>query len=185
MNIFYLDKDPKVCAQYHLDKHVVKMIVEYAQLMSTAHRVLDGKEYFDLSKNGRRVKRYKLPDVYLDRVIYKACHINHPSAVWTRASNQNYKWLFKLWNELCKEYTYRYKKQHATFMKLAVDLVKTPANIPIGEFTQPTPAMPDYCKHEDSLIAYRKYYINEKMYMARYTGRELPIWLEKEASSVL
>jgi len=185
MNIFYLDKDPKVCAQYHLDKHVVKMIVEYAQLMSTAHRVLDGKEYFDLSKNGRRVKRYKLPDVYLDRVIYKACHINHPSAVWTRASNQNYKWLFKLWNELCKEYTYRYKKQHATFMKLAVDLVKTPANIPIGEFTQPTPAMPDYCKHEDSLIAYRKYYINEKMYMAKYTGRELPIWLEKEASSVL
>lgn len=185
MNIFYLDKDPKVCAQYHLDKHVVKMIVEYAQLMSTAHRVLDGKEYYDLSKNGRRVKRYKLPDVYLDRVIYKACHINHPSAVWTRASDQNYKWLFKLWNELCKEYTYRYKKQHATFMKLAVDLVKTPSNIPISEFTQPTPAMPDYCKHEDSLIAYRKYYINEKMYMAKYTGRELPTWLEKEASSVL
>ena len=182
MNIFYLDKDPKVCAQYHLDKHVVKMIVEYAQLMSTAHRVLDGKEYYDLSKNNRRVKRFKLPNKYLDRVIYKACHINHPSAIWTRHSDENYKWLFKLWNELCKEYTYRYKKQHATFMKLGVDLVKVPKNIPKGEFTQPTPAMPDYCKDADSLVAYRKYYINEKMYMAKYTGRELPEWLKKTVS---
>ena len=52
MNIFFLNTDPKVCAQEHLDKHVVKMIVEYAQLMSTAHRLLDGNQYFDKSKTG-------------------------------------------------------------------------------------------------------------------------------------
>jgi hypothetical protein len=63
-------------------------------------------------------------------------------------------------------------------MKLGVDLVKTPKNISKGKFTQPTPAMPDYCKDNNSLIAYRKYYIHEKMYMAKYTGRELPEWLK-------
>ena len=62
MNIFYLDRDPKIAAQYHLDKHVVKMIVEYAQLMSTAHRLLDGAQYIDKSKNNRNIKRWKLDD---------------------------------------------------------------------------------------------------------------------------
>ena len=58
MNIFYLNKDPKICAEQHCDKHVVKMIVEYAQLLSTAHRVIDGEEYEDRSKNNRKIKRW-------------------------------------------------------------------------------------------------------------------------------
>ena len=45
MNIFYLHNDPKVCAELHVDKHVVKMIVEYAQLLSTAKRMTDGIKY--------------------------------------------------------------------------------------------------------------------------------------------
>ena len=53
MNIFYLDPNPRICAEMHLDKHVVKMIIEYAQLMSTAHRFCDGTEYYDLTANGR------------------------------------------------------------------------------------------------------------------------------------
>ena len=53
MNIFYLDHDPKICAEMHLDKHSSKMMVEYAQLMSTAHRVLDGKEVIRLNKANR------------------------------------------------------------------------------------------------------------------------------------
>ena len=181
MNIFYLDPDPKTCARYHLDKHVVKMIVEYAQLLSTAHRVLDGEEYYDLSKNGRKVKRFKLPNIGLERVLYKACHINHPSAIWVRHSTENYRWLFKLWNELCKEYTHRYNRQHATFMKLAIDLVQLPKNIPKNIFTQPTLAMPEYCKNDDALISYRTYYINEILYMAKYTKREIPEWLQENA----
>ena len=56
MNIFYLDKDAKTSAEMHLDKHCSKMLVEYAQLMSTAHRVLDGTEYYDKNKIGSKIK---------------------------------------------------------------------------------------------------------------------------------
>ena len=80
MNIFYLSYDPRTAAAEHCDKHVVKMIVEYAQLLSTAHRVLDGIPYYDVSKNNRKVKRFKL-DEPRESNLYKACHINHPSAV--------------------------------------------------------------------------------------------------------
>ena len=93
MNIFYLDNDPKTCAEWHVDKHVSKMLVEYAQLMSTAHRVLDGDEYIGKSQTGRRVKRWRLSDNY-ENIIYKACHVNHPSAVWVRDSVSDYKWLY-------------------------------------------------------------------------------------------
>ena len=61
MNIFFLDYDAQRCAEYHCDKHVVKMIIEYAQLMSTAHRILDGKQYIENNK-GRMIKRWKLND---------------------------------------------------------------------------------------------------------------------------
>jgi len=71
MNIFYLDHNPKTCAEQHCDKHVVKMIIEYAQLMSTAHRILDGKEYYDLTANNRKIKRWLLPDKRED-VLMKA-----------------------------------------------------------------------------------------------------------------
>ena len=60
MNIFYLHEDPKTCAEQHLDKHVVKMLIEYAQLMSTAHRMLDGVMYQGKTKAGRNIKRYRL-----------------------------------------------------------------------------------------------------------------------------
>ena len=60
----------------HCDKHVVKMIIEYAQLMSTAHRMIDGDEYTDLSINGRKIKRWRHPE--LDDVLMKASHAHHP-----------------------------------------------------------------------------------------------------------
>ena len=94
MNIFHLDQDPVVAAESMCDKHVVKMIVEYAQLMSTAHRVLDGEEYYDKTKNGRRIKRWRLKPAAQERLLYKASHVNHPSNIWTRQSNKNYRWLY-------------------------------------------------------------------------------------------
>lgn len=109
MNIFYVHSDPVICAQQHVDKHVVKMILEYAQLMSTAHRILDGVETVGLSKSGRKAKRWVLPDERED-ALYKASHINHPSAKWCRHSLANYQFLFKLWIELMREYHYRYGK---------------------------------------------------------------------------
>ena len=82
MNIFALSSDPFESAQMMCDKHVVKMIIETAQLLSTAHRVLDGEQYTDKTSNGRSIQRWRLTDAYdMENSLYKATHINHPSAV--------------------------------------------------------------------------------------------------------
>ena len=103
MNIFYLDHDVKSCAEQHVDKHVVKMIVEYAQILSTAHRMLDGIEYIGKSKTGRNVRRYKMSNPNLDKVVYQAVHYHHPSVVWARETKKQYMWLYSLFVELGKE----------------------------------------------------------------------------------
>lgn len=184
MNIFYLDPDPKTCAEMHLDKHVVKMIIEYAQLLSTAHRVIDGEEYTDLTVNGRRIKRWRLHD---DResVLMKATHINHPSGIWCRANQENYDWLYMMWKCLLTEYTYRYGKVHAC-ERLVSYLFNSPKNIPKGSFFAPTPAMPGEVKilsanpipgrKYDSLASYKNYYIQNKAHFAKWTKREVPSW---------
>ena len=106
MNIFYLDNHTHRCAKQHCDKHVVKMIIEYAQLLSTAHRVIDGIEYTDLSKNGRKIKRWKMvKNSNMEETLYKAAMVNHPSAVWVRQSSRHYQWQYRLFMWLCVEYT--------------------------------------------------------------------------------
>jgi hypothetical protein len=179
MNVFYLDREPKACAEYHCDKHVVKMIIEYAQLMSTAHRILDGKEYIDVTANGRKIKRWRMEDSTYESGLMKASHINHPSAVWTRKSKSNYMWLNRMWNYLLLEYTHRYGKRHACSKYMNV-LYAWPENIPEGAFTEPPPAMPDYCKVTgNSIASYHKYYINEKVRFARWTKRKVPAWFKE------
>lgn len=168
MNIFYLDSDPKLCAQYHVDKHCVKMILETAQLLSTAHRVLDGVQ------DG---KSWKLSDSR-DVELYKATHINHPSAVWARQSRANYNWLVSLMEELCKEYTYRYGKTHKCEAMIST-LTYGPRNISvIKPFIEPTPAMPDQYKVPgNSIQSYKNYYNGEKQRMFSWKKREQPEWI--------
>ena len=183
MNIFYLDNDPKLCAEMHTDKHVVKMILEYAQLLSTAHRVLDGVPTIDRGgATGRQRTTYILPD-NRDAVLYRATHINHPSAVWVRQSHNNYFWLSELLVELCKEYTYRYGKVHKVEREgLLNELLHSPANINLSKpFTEPTPAMPDEVKIAgDSIASYKNYYISNKQHLASWRGkvnsRNTPEW---------
>jgi hypothetical protein len=176
MNIFYLDQNPKICAEMHNDKHCVKMIIEYAQLMSTAHRVLDGVEYFDKTANGRKIKRWRMEDPKLEAGLMKASHVNHPSGVWVRASKENYIWLNRMWNYLLLEYTHRYGKRHACADRMDV-LYMWPENIPDVPFTPPTPAMPNDVKVPgDSLASYRNYYINNKTHLANWKKREVPYW---------
>jgi hypothetical protein len=175
MNIFYLDNDPKICAEMHNDKHCVKMIIEYAQLMSTAHRILDGTEYYDKTANGRKIKRWRLPDEREDRLM-KTSHVNHPSGVWARANVANYRWLFTMWEFLCEEYTFRYGKKHAC-SRLLNCLDIAPNNIPGGDFYPPTPAMPDDVKIPgNSLASYRNYYIKNKTHLASWKKRNIPEW---------
>ena len=178
MNIFYLHHDAKTCAQMHNDKHCVKMILEYAQLLSTAHRVLDGTLIDGYSKTGRKQKRYVLSDDR-DVMLYRATHINHPSAVWARQSRDNYAWLFSLLDNLCKEYTHRYTKVHKVEASGLLDkLWYVPSSIPEHpKFTEPTPAMPeDYKVVGDSITSYRNYYLNDKVKISRWTNSPMPDW---------
>ena len=176
MNIFYLDKNPRICAEMHVDKHCVKMILEYAQLLSTAHRVLDGTLSVGLSSSGRKKTSYVLMDER-ESLLYSATHINHPSAIWVRQSQANYIWLYELFGWLCNEYTHRYGKHHAT-TRLDSELMIPPKNIPIGEFTEPTPAMPDQYKVAgDSLASYHNYYLGEKTNMFNWKNRQPPKWV--------
>jgi hypothetical protein len=180
MNIFYLNNDPKVCAQEHVDKHCVKMILETAQLLSTAHRVLDGTETIGLSQSGRKAKRWLLSD-NRDSILYSATHINHPSAVWCRQSLPNYAWLHNLLVELCSEYTYRYGKVHkCEQIGLVKSLGAVPQNLKSDRFTEPTPAMPDQYKVPgNSIQSYHNYYNGEKQRMFSWKKREVPGWINR------
>ena len=176
MNIFYIDRDPRVCAEQMVDKHVVKMILETAQLLSTAHRILDGEEYVGQSPSGRKAKRWRLPD---DRetTLYSATHINHPSAVWCRQSKANYHWLYQHFLGLLDEYTYRYGKTHKC-AAMSDDLGQFPQNIADKLGTAPTPAMAEeYIVSKDSLESYRNYYKQGKIHLHKWTKRNPPEWL--------
>lgn len=175
MNIFYLHSDPKTCAEMHLDKHVVKMILETAQLLSTAHRVLDGIAYVEKSKTGRKISRWKLADIR-DSILYSATHASHPSAKWCRHTNKNYQWLYEHFVALMTEYTHRYGKVHACD-KLKDVLSQSPKNILVGEFSAPWRAMPDEFKVEgDTILSYRNYYVGAKANFAKWTKRNAPDW---------
>lgn len=157
MNIFYLSEYADEAAEMHCDKHVVKMILETAQLLSTAHRVLDGDDYADRAG------------------LYKITHTNHPSAVWVRQSEANYYWTLHLLWYLCAEYSKRYHKVHKT-ARLIDALAVVPDNIPDGDFTEPPQCMPDEYKHLDTVVAYRTYYQNEKADFAVWKYTQAPTW---------
>ena len=179
MNVFFLDYDPKICARYHCDAHASKMCVEYAQLMSTAHRVIDGNLWYGRTTNGRRIARYFHPEPIMQQELYLASHINHPSNKWVRENVSNYDWLYNMWIALCDEYEHRYGREHASRTKLEYALMGPPRLIPPGKFTQPTPAMKQYphCIIEgDSLTSYRNFYWEDKQSFAKWTKREPPEW---------
>lgn len=160
MNIFFLDKHPAKAAKMHCDKHVVKMILETAQLLCTAHRELDG-------------------DDTVDEVFYRKTHKNHPSAKWVRETNNNYTWAWCLLNELCTEYTNRYGKIHATETKLLQKLYTQPKNIPVGYLTPPPQCMPEEYKTADFVQAYRNYYLGAKKDIAIWKHGNCPDWWKK------
>src|SRR6056300_427735 len=135
MNLFILDKDPVKAAQLQCDKHVVKMVLESAQMLSTAHRVLDGKLTKIPSKSGKTmVKHWKLDQH--DDIIYKAVHVGHPCTVWTMESNNNYNWHYVHFQALAEEFEYRYGKQHKSWLLLKDVLFYPPKNIPMEPLTE-------------------------------------------------
>ena len=158
MNIFYFYDCPIKSAQAQPDKMLVKMPLETAQMLCTAHRELDGDEYAD--KVG----------------LYKRAYWNHPCTVWAREAYANYRWLYKHFIALGEEYTFRYGKIHSTDSLLRDLLMSPPTKIKEGGLTTMPQAMPDHCKKPDSVDAYRTYYIQEKKRFAKWTKRQVPHW---------
>ena len=177
MNIFFVNKDPVQAATNLVDRHVIKMILESAQLLSTAHRVLDGRIVEGKSKTGRNVKRWILDDGR-DTVVYQATHINHPSAVWCRESVENYNWLVDHFHALMDEYTFRYNKTHKCKGELSFQLSTPPKNLQTYDMTIMPCAMADEYKiSNDPIINYRNYYKLGKIDLHHWTNREPPEWI--------
>lgn len=135
MNLFYLSRDPVEAARMQCDKHVVKMILETAQMLSTAHIELDGNQ-----------------------VAYKATHKNHPSTVWVRSSFHAYRWAWRHLRALGEAYTERYGKVHKTIAEHLDNLSVPPASIAHADFVDPPQCMYDECKRGDTVLAYQLYY---------------------------
>ena len=159
MNIFLIHWIPTVCAMMHVDKHVIKMILETTQLLCSAHHVTDSD--------------YQPP--------YKLTHKNHPCAIWTRASLSNYDWLCELGLALCDEYTYRYGKVHKCFDYIKELQKHKPPIADLG-ITIPAQAMPEQYRMKGNPVqAYRAYYRSEKQHIhswkGKVAGRKTPIWI--------
>lgn len=157
MNVFYLDECPRQAAACLVDKHVVKMPIECAQLLSTAHRMLDGTDEID------------------GITLYKATHKNHPSAIWARSSLKNYQWLFDHYVSICCEYNARYGKNHKSG-NLRWALAFAPKSIPVNSFEPPPQVMPDQYKSNNTISSYRSYYKSEKGHIAKWSNTNRPQW---------
>lgn len=146
MNIFYTDACPFKAAEGQPDKMLVKMVLETAQMLSTAHRETGNTEFAD------------------EHALYKATHKNHPSSVWARTSVDNYIWLYCHFNALCDEYTSRYGKVHLTDTKLSEALATVPPALPDCGQTPMPQCMPEQFQHKNSVVAYRAYVQGTKWY---------------------
>ena len=182
MNIFILNENPIRAAQEQCDKHVVKMIVESAQMLSTAHRMLDGYVEKRASKSGKRMVNYWVhPNSNMEETLYKAVHHGHPCTVWTMESLANYAWHYEHFCALSIEYEYRYKKKHATFEKLEEILSIPPKNIPqnVGQtpFKLAMQHEPQCMHEEDPVRSYQEYYYTKRdRFDMKWTERPVPDW---------
>ena len=154
MNIFVLDEDPQLCAQYHCNKHVVKMILETTQLLNNA-----------LSNNANY------------NPCYKVTHKNHPASIWAMESFDNFNWLLKLGLSLCQEYSFRYEKIHKCEQLLnQFDKTNFQAILPRVGLTTFRLCMPEKYHSNDAVKSYRDYYLNDKRHIAFWKKREIPYW---------
>ena len=165
MNIFALDNDPVQAAQMQCDKHVVKMVLETGQMLSTIQRGFGND----------------------DPILYRPTHVNHPCTRWAAASAENYDWLVAHFDALADEYTYRYDKQHLTHKKLA-DVTRHAPTALRDKHAGLSPfalAMPDKYKSDDPVHSYRWYYLNDKANILYYTKRQRPRWLADMVTDVI
>jgi hypothetical protein len=188
MNIFILDINPQIAAQSQCDKHVVKMILESVQMLSTAHRVLDGRMTIKKSKSNRNVKTWLLDD-YRETLLYKSAHVNHPCSIWCRESAVNYYWLLSHVKALCDEFHYRFNKVHKSgsllglLSKLPEALLRDytysddiPAKFAVAISEKIYPGVKD---EKNPVESYQEYYRrkNAEQFEMKWTKRKAPKWM--------
>lgn len=173
MNLFLLSLDRRQCVRWYADKHIVKMILELAQLLYSVWNALEDSNWKNYAPDGG----------------YKSTHINHPIAVWMRQSKQNYKFAMSYGHPMLEEYTRRYGKIHGCQKHLNWLVANIPSNLPDGILTQLPQAMPDEYKindgcgtMDDTVLAYRNYYkyFKVKTIKITYKNTEWPEWLPKQ-----
>ena len=188
MNLFYLDKNFDKCAEYHVDKHIVKMPLEVAQLLCTAiwvdkhlgfvPRALDKAESKILNDLKKEIKHLPLKDRPL--TPYLPMMYNHPCTIWVRSSLDNFEWTHCYGNALNEEYYYRYNKRHKSVEEV-INQLPEPQNLPRKGFTTFGLAMPDVLKDYDNPIqSYRDFYHLDKATFAVWTGRDKPDWWNED-----
>ncbi len=158
VNLFFIDRDPVTCAHYHCNKHVVKLVIETAQMLSCAHQVFS--------------------PVHIDG-LYRKTHVNHPSTRWVREAPLQYRWAYDLFAALCTEYTHRYDRKHLSERLLPL-LHNPPMQMNNGStyWSDPPLCMPDVHKQAgDAVACYRDYYKVGKKHLHDYKRREMPEWL--------
>lgn len=187
MNIFFLDYEPKVCARFHCDQNIVSQCKEYCQLLSTAHRVLDGypvrvtsvKELNGYYKPKKTFTTYLFedPEDYRQNIM-KSTHENTPVARWVMRSDANYYWLLSLWYHTLIEFEDRFHKPHKSFEHWR-ELSVAPLRIPFTKgITNPVLTMPDTYKQSCPIEAYRDYYRFDKPW-ASWRKSKIPSWFNK------
>lgn len=180
MNIFVLDLDPKKCAEYHANKHVVKMITEHNQIFgSIAYLARDIKKKKEITddftqKHFQNFPRKKNGEIH----PYGIGYINHPCTKWAAESNKNYDWLVKMNLELCKVYSKRYHNRIHKGEAITKWYDKNRPKLPNIEMTPFALAMPDDVKNSDPVIAYRNYYKKYKKDIVVWPENEIPGWFK-------
>jgi len=186
MNIFALSSHPRRAARWHADKHVVKMILEYCQLLYTAHwalyypSLLSCRSPVALARAYRELPSFLAAPLCLSTQLpgYAPSHIHHPCARWVRHTIGNYDWLCMLGLELAREYTYRYGKIHSCEVHLRWLKEHPPSQIPMGPRSWFPVAMDEiYRISDDPILCYQHYYRTAKQALIRYTGRHIPHWI--------
>ena len=153
MNIFVLHKDPYQAAYQMCDKHVVKMILESAQMLCAVY------------DNGT--------------APYKRAFYNHPCTIWARESQENYEWLLDHAYAMCQEYTRRYGKVHKSIHAIEwCGKNYHKLSLPRTGLTPFAQAMPEQYKNDDAVVAYRDFYKSEKRKFLNYRKRTAPSWLD-------
>ena len=179
MNIFFLDKDPEIAVSALTNQHVVKMVLETGQLLSTAHRVLDGVHTIGTNRVGHKKQIWFFRDEEKEKLIYKPTHFNHPIAKWVRKSKQNYMWTYNYFTAIAKEFELRFNKKHKTYEKLKDILKEPPKNIDNIGFTPIVPAVPSKYIGKNVIETYRAYYEGEKL-LTDYDIDRYNFYIEKK-----